>query len=92
MKPGPAFQFDLDERFPHLTNAPIVEAVVQWVVRAEKPLESDDLWRQFAERLPDYPECRPQRMFMGQAQFELDGSSRQLQQDTVGRISAQFRR
>lgn len=76
------FQFDLDERFPHLANAPIVEAIIQWAARARKTPGPDDLRQQLLERLPDYPDCRPQRLFRLEAQIEIDGSSRQVQHDT----------
>ncbi|MGH7138453.1 MAG: TIGR04255 family protein [Pirellulales bacterium] len=82
MKPEQTFHFDLDETFPHLENAPIVEAVIQWVARAAKTLTPDDLRQQLAERLRDYPDCQPQRAFRMEAQFGLDGSSRQVQQET----------
>lgn len=81
MKPGQTFQFNLAETFPHLEHAPIEEAVIQWVARAETTLTPDDLRQQLAERLPDYPDCHPQHSFRLGVQFELDGSSRQIQQD-----------
>jgi len=49
------FKLDLNERFPRLSRAPIVEAVIHWQARAEKPLEHDALKRELAARLPNYP-------------------------------------
>lgn len=83
MKPGQTFQFDLAETFPHLKNAPIVEAVIQWVARAASGLTPDDLRQQLAQRLPDYPDCQPQRSFRLGVQLELDGSSKQ----SAGRLA-----
>lgn len=81
MKPRQTFQFDLAEGFPHLEHAPIEEAVIQWVARAQTTLTPDELRQQLAQRLPDYPDCQPQRSFHLGVQFEPDGSSRQIQQD-----------
>lgn len=82
MKPDQPFEFDFGEAFPHLPYAPIVEAVMQWVARAGKTLAPDDLRKQLMERLPDYPDCQPQRALLLEAQFDVDGSSRHSQQDT----------
>lgn len=82
MKPQPQFQFDLSEAFPHLANAPIVEAVIQWVARAGQPLVPEELRQQLVERLPDYPDCQQQRALRLEAQFGSGGQARQVQQDT----------
>ena len=37
------FHFNLDEEFPHLPSAPIVEAVIHWRARAEKQWDADSL-------------------------------------------------
>jgi|GEM_PF-385555 uncharacterized protein (TIGR04255 family) len=49
------FRMDLNESFPHLAAAPIVEAVIYWQARAEQPWEPGDLRAKLAERLPEYP-------------------------------------
>ncbi|HET6878710.1 MAG TPA: TIGR04255 family protein, partial [Pirellulales bacterium] len=77
-----SIQIQLDEPFPHLPNAPIVEAVIQWVARAGKTLAPDEIRQQLSERLPDYPDCQPQRALLLEAQFDVVGSSRHSQQDT----------
>lgn len=82
MNPDAAFQFDLDEKFPHLARAPIVEAVVQWLARAGKPLSPEELRAQLVERLPDYPDIQAQRALSLEAQFQAGGLSRHVQQDT----------
>jgi uncharacterized protein (TIGR04255 family) len=53
------FKLNLDEEFPHLSRAPIVEAAIHWQVRAQKPLELGTLRSAFAEKLPDYRLCEP---------------------------------
>jgi uncharacterized protein (TIGR04255 family) len=63
------FQFDLDEQFPHLPSAPIVEAVIQWRARAETAWEVDPLRQQLSQRLSDYPTCQPQHEMQFEAQF-----------------------
>jgi uncharacterized protein (TIGR04255 family) len=83
MKLPPHFEIDVHERFPHLTNAPIVEAVIQWVARADSPLAPDDFRRQLVERLPDYPECHPLVELSLDVRFEEDRSSRHLPQNTL---------
>jgi uncharacterized protein (TIGR04255 family) len=63
------FQFDLDEQFSHLPSAPIVEAVIHWRARAEKPWEAESLRQQLSQRLPNYPKCQPQHELQLEAQF-----------------------
>jgi uncharacterized protein (TIGR04255 family) len=50
------FDFNLDETFPPLESAPIVEAVIHWLAKPSKTLEALELKNQLAERLPDYPQ------------------------------------
>lgn len=49
------FKINLDEKFPHLNNAPIVEAVIGIHARAEKPLDEKTLIEFLKSKLPDYP-------------------------------------
>jgi uncharacterized protein (TIGR04255 family) len=46
------FVLDLNETFPRLSGPPIVEAVIHWQARAQKPLEPAALESTLAERLP----------------------------------------
>jgi len=62
------FKIDLNETFPHLPAAPIVEAVIHWQARAERPWTPDDLQAKLAERLPDYPHREAQRQFVVEMQ------------------------
>jgi uncharacterized protein (TIGR04255 family) len=53
------FTLDLNETFPRLSRPPIVEAVIHWQARAQKPLEPASLEAMLAERLPDYATREP---------------------------------
>jgi len=77
MKQERVFRLNLKETFPHLAAAPIVEAVIQWRARAGKAFPSEELRQQLTERLPGYPDCRPQHEVAFEAQFTADGSATQ---------------
>ena len=49
------FKIDFGEKFEHLKNAPIVEAVVSIHARPERPLVEKELLRLLGAKLPDYP-------------------------------------
>jgi len=49
------FKIDFTEKFEHLKNAPIVEAVVSIHARPEKRLEEKELLAALKSKLPDYP-------------------------------------
>src|SRR5206468_346758 len=49
------FRIDLTETFPHLNNAPIVEAVIEVRTRAEAPWEESTVTQRFKAQLPEYP-------------------------------------
>jgi uncharacterized protein (TIGR04255 family) len=53
------FTLDLNETFPRLAHAPIVEAVIHWQARAQKPMEQDVLKKALVARLPTYPQSAP---------------------------------
>lgn len=57
------FRLDLNEKFPRLACAPIVEAAIHWQARAQKALEQDTLRTVLSRRLPDYPKCEPVQQF-----------------------------
>ena len=81
MKQRREFQLDLTETFPRLPASPVVEAVLHWHARAGKTILGDELRKQLGERLPEYPEYRPQHQLELQAQFTADGSSTQVRPD-----------
>jgi len=53
------FQLDLNATFPRLARAPIVEAVIHWRARAQKPLDPKTLEDALSERLSGYPVREP---------------------------------
>jgi len=59
--PAPSqFAINLSEKFPNLTNSPILEAVIHWEAHASKPLEQISLKDSLTKRLPEYPIIQPQ--------------------------------
>jgi uncharacterized protein (TIGR04255 family) len=58
---GPSdFKIDIAETFEHLPHAPIVEAVIHWRARAEKPQPPDDFKQSLQARLPGYSDPKAQ--------------------------------
>ena len=57
-----SFHRDLDETFPHLAKAPIAEAVIQWQAWNSGTLVPEELGRQLAEQLPDFPDCQAENV------------------------------
>ncbi len=55
------FKIDLTERFPLLTRAPIVEAVIGVTARAEAAWDEAAISEQLKQRLPEYPLVQSQR-------------------------------
>jgi uncharacterized protein (TIGR04255 family) len=49
--------------FPHLSRAPIVEAVIDIRAKLEKEWQQESIEDQLKKELPDYPHVEPQRMF-----------------------------
>jgi uncharacterized protein (TIGR04255 family) len=45
---------DLDGNFPHLPNAPIVEAVIHWQASPSKSLDREELKKELAQRFGSY--------------------------------------
>ncbi len=84
MKQKRAFHLDLNESFPHMADAPIVEAVIHWRARAGKALTSEGLRQQLVGQLPSYPDCRPQHHLELEAQFSGDSASHVQRQTWEG--------
>lgn len=59
----PGTTIDLGERFPHLSRAPVVEAVIDLRARAESAWEEKDVLAQLKAALPDYPNRMAMRGF-----------------------------
>jgi uncharacterized protein (TIGR04255 family) len=77
MKRSREFPIDLTEAFPHLASAPIVEAVIQWVAAPDAPIAGDKLLAELTERLPDYPDRKPQHEFTVEAKLNVGEHSTQ---------------
>lgn len=69
------FKIDLGETFPHLANPPIVEAVVQWQARAERPFDLE-VWKSaFAASMTGYGAPEPIRQIEAMMLVQGDGAS-----------------
>lgn len=66
-----AITIDLAEEFPHLSRAPIVEAVIDLRTRAETPWEESDVTSKLKVSLPDYPNVASVRAFSLNMSFQL---------------------
>ena len=71
----PKIKINLEEEFPHLPHAPIVEAVIHWRARPEKNIQSNELHQQFIEELPDYPDTHDQHEVLIKTQISSAESS-----------------
>lgn len=69
------FQIDLDATFPHLANAPIVEAVVNWQAHAGEKWNFDVFRSRFARSFPDYPSLQSEHGVHVQAAIERNDVS-----------------
>lgn len=63
MNEFPHISIDLSEKFPHLRNAPIVEAVIDFRARFQEPWDHDKVRQRLGSALPDYPIVDGQRGF-----------------------------
>jgi uncharacterized protein (TIGR04255 family) len=54
------FAINFSEKFPSLTNSPILEAVIHWDAPTSKSLEQTSLKEKLTNSLPDYPIIQPQ--------------------------------
>lgn len=53
-------EIDWTRPFPQLAAAPIVEAVIHWQARAERPWEPEEVRAELMKHLPEYPKLAPQ--------------------------------
>lgn len=74
------FTIDLTEEFEHLSNAPIVEAVIHWRAHPQVKLEPEELLPRLKERLPDYPDPQQQQEVHMGGEIGPDGASVQQKQ------------
>ncbi len=75
-------KIDTVEEFPHLANAPIVEAALEIRARAEAQWDERLILEQLKSRLPEYPVTLAQHAFQHQFQFgpnqPIKGNSQDL--------------
>lgn len=69
------FTIDLTETFPHLSHAPIVEAVIHWQTAADKVLDKSLVNDELTKRFPNY-DCHEQQLALAQFQGSSDGVER----------------
>ena len=69
-----AFHIDLDQEFPHLDHAPIVEAVIHWRARATPHFPSSEMVDILRTRLPKYSKIQPQQEVQMQLHAGPEGS------------------
>ena len=73
------FRIDLDETFPHLDRAPIVEAVIHWTAKPDRPFVADDLQQKLRDTLGSgYPTI--ERGSVHQFGFRVDAEGASTQQ------------
>ena len=64
-------KIDVAEPFPHLRNAPIVEAVIDFRARFEMPWHQEEMEALLRAALPDYPQVSGQRGFQAKIEASL---------------------
>ena len=83
----------MQETFPHLPDAPIVEAVINWRARAEKTLEPAELLEEIKARLPDYPTVQRHQEVQLEAQIGPEGTAQAQRTRWLGfRVETEDRR
>jgi len=70
MGTGSQFKIDLSRTFPHLANAPIVEAVIEIRARVEAVWEESEIVPRLKSKLPDYPDTHSINAVTQQFTFE----------------------
>jgi uncharacterized protein (TIGR04255 family) len=63
---------DWTKKYPHLSAAPIVEAVIHWQARAERPWNPEELRAELTKHLPEYTKLEAQHQH--EILFALEGS------------------
>jgi uncharacterized protein (TIGR04255 family) len=69
------FKIDFAEKFQHLKNAPIAEAVISIHARPEKRLEEKELLSILKTKLPDYPSVASQNESSVTIQLTAEGTA-----------------
>jgi uncharacterized protein (TIGR04255 family) len=61
------------KQFPHLSAAPIVEAVIHWQARAERRWGLEELRAELTKRLPEYSKLEPQHEILLTLEASMEG-------------------
>lgn len=77
------FRLDLTETFPHLSDAPIVEAVIHWQARAEKDWNPTQLRSELAAWFPEYPDTKPQQQLHVETRLKDDEVATRVHRDRL---------
>ena len=81
MKKTDKIVINLMEPFPHLSRAPIKEAVIEIRGRTSVQWEEAHILSVLKPQLPEYPEHRPMRGFVGQIQFAAGQTPKAMAED-----------
>lgn len=80
------FTLNPNETFPQLSRPPVVEAVIHWQARAQKPLELDSLREILAQRFHQYATIAPIQRFGFLAKMESQPDALVVENQTKGFI------
>ncbi len=72
---------NLEETFPLLAHAPIIEAVIEVRARAETPWEESVILERLKTNVPEYPDVKPQKEFRFEVKMALGEEAEQNIQD-----------
>jgi len=72
---------NLDEQFPHLDHAPIVEAVIEVRTQASIPWEEDSISEKVKQEVPDYPNVQPLKVMRHELKVEAGQKPEQTVRD-----------
>lgn len=78
---NPKADLSLHEQFPHLENAPIVEAVIEVRAQASTPWEEDSVSQKIKRAVPDYPNAHPLKAFRHELKVEAGQAPEQTVHD-----------
>ena len=78
------FKIDLSERFPHLSHAPIVEAVIEIRARATVEWEEGNISAALKAVLSDYPKIQSERAVEQLVQFVPPGQAGESRSRDIG--------
>jgi uncharacterized protein (TIGR04255 family) len=73
---------EVEESFPHLPMAPVVEAVIHWQARPQAAIEPDAFRQRLVEMLPDFVNPTPMRLFQFEAHLEAAAGAESTRRET----------